>query len=308
MVAACSLAVAGAGSAGRAARRRPAGDRVAALDAAGVEEDDVEVVEQLRRQRAELVGHVVDARHARAAGVDDERADAGGRVLRRMARHRDGDGRAVGMGVVQRDDEGAALQVARCTGDHTIGVTGGCVVDGRGAGGRGAGGCAGPPRCCGWPVTSPWPSCDPSAPHARRQDSDSQDDEEQAVFASSSPGPALHVPFGLPRHRSPWRRAVSGRAPRRPGSSPVRGPPRRPGPRRHRGGTRATGWTALADCRGRAVGPAGAPASTLCRLTRPAAPPTGRREPRRGGSGRAGARPTWRAPSAAACPGGACRP
>ena len=80
--------------------------------AAGVEEHDVEVVEQLRRQRAQLVGHVVDARDAGAAGVDDERPDAGGGVLGRMARHGDGDGRAVGVRVVQRDDEGAALQVA----------------------------------------------------------------------------------------------------------------------------------------------------------------------------------------------------
>ena len=37
--------------------------------------------------------------------------------------------------------------------------------------------------------------------------------------------------------------------------------------------------------------------------TPPAAPPTGRPGPHPGGSGRAGARPTWRAPCAAACPG-----
>ncbi len=96
----------------RAACCRSAGHRVAALDAPGVEEDDVEVVEQLRRQRAELVGHVVDARHPRAAGVDDQRADAGSGILGRMARHRDRDGRSVGVRVVQRDDEGAALEIA----------------------------------------------------------------------------------------------------------------------------------------------------------------------------------------------------
>ena len=66
MVAACWLGVTGAGSDGGAARCPAAGDRVAALDAARVEHDDVEVVEQLRRERAELVGHVVDARDARA--------------------------------------------------------------------------------------------------------------------------------------------------------------------------------------------------------------------------------------------------
>ena len=60
----------------RPARRLPTRHRVAPLDPAGVEHHDVEVVEELRRECAELVVHVVDARHARAAGVDDEGADA----------------------------------------------------------------------------------------------------------------------------------------------------------------------------------------------------------------------------------------
>ena len=90
---------------------------------------DVEVVEQLRRERSELVGHVVDARHARPAGVDHERPDAGGGLLRRMTGHGDGDGRAVGTRVVQRARRALPHCRSPLQGDQAIGVTGGSVVD-----------------------------------------------------------------------------------------------------------------------------------------------------------------------------------
>ena len=119
MVAACWLGVTGVGSEGPLPVRAAARDRITALHAAGVEQHDVEVVEQLRRERAELVRHVVDTRDTGAAGVDDERPDAGRRLLRRVTRHRNGDGRAVRMRVVQRDDEGTALRIAVARGpDH----------------------------------------------------------------------------------------------------------------------------------------------------------------------------------------------
>jgi hypothetical protein len=92
-------------------RRLPAGHRITALDTPGVEHHDVEVIEQLRCQNAELVGHVVDTGHPGTAGVDDERPDAGRRILRRVPGHRDGDGRPSRVGIVQRHHERAALQV-----------------------------------------------------------------------------------------------------------------------------------------------------------------------------------------------------
>ena len=136
---------------------------------------------------AELVGHVVDTRDAGAAGVDDERPDAGSGLLRRVARHRDGDGRAVRMRVVQRDDEGAALQIAVA----------------RGPGHRGDG------RLRWW---TSWSCCSWSRrrrcvgvglSRARRaalratgrHHGSGQDEEEERCSPRRTPGQALHVPF-----------------------------------------------------------------------------------------------------------------
>ena len=196
------------GRTARTARVRAAGDRVAALDAAGVEQHDVEVVEQLRRQRVELVGHVVDARHARPAGVDDERPDAGGGLLRRMTGHGDGDGGAVGMRVVQGDDERAALQIAVAGGP---GHRGHRRLGGRRRGGRvvlvevGARDVAvvagGGRRCDAraWVAGGPG-SAQPAASRAARAAARAA---RSSGTASSSPRPALHVLFRRRGHRSP---------------------------------------------------------------------------------------------------------
>ncbi len=96
----------------RAPRFLPAGHRIAALHAPRVEQHDVEVVEQLRCEHAELVGHVVDAGYSRASRVDDERPDPCRGDLRRVPRHRDRDRRPPWVRVVERHHQRGALEPA----------------------------------------------------------------------------------------------------------------------------------------------------------------------------------------------------
>ena len=262
-----------------AARGRPAGDGVAALDAAGVEEHDVEVVEQLRRERTELVCHVVDPRHARAAGVDDERPDAGGGVIRRVAGHRDGDGGTGRLRIVQRDDERAALQIAvagrpRHRRDGRLGC-------GRGRAGR--------RRAVGGGLRRGRRG--PEAGAAGGEERHPQAGHEQRVW------PRRHRPSVA--RASPARSATvlpAGTPPGRPRSARMTMP--RPGT----GGCTGRGHAGAAGgCSSPRPGPRQDPGGP----TRPEAPPTGRPEPRRAGSGRACARQTGRSPCVSACPGGA---
>ena len=111
-------------------------------------------------------------------------------VLGRMARHRDGDGRAVRMRVVQRDDEGAALQIAVARGPGHRGhravgwsMSWSCCVVVAGGGGA----CALAPGSDSAAARS---AC--SRPSPRRRPGRGGGG---AVFASSTPGQALHVPF-----------------------------------------------------------------------------------------------------------------
>ena len=91
-------------------------DGIAPLHATRIEHDDVEVVEHSGSQGVQLVRHVIEPRDSRTAGVDDERSDAGRRVVGRMRGNSDRNGWASRIGVVQRDDQRAALQIAhtRC--------------------------------------------------------------------------------------------------------------------------------------------------------------------------------------------------
>ena len=113
--------------------------------------------------------------------------------------------------------------------------------------------------------------------------------------------PALHPTL-------PPRRRVGDVA---PGPRPDVGRARSPRSRRT-----APGWPTGSPGSSRPTSPDPSPAvrrtdapltGTRC-ATRPGAPPTGPPGPRPSGSGRAGARPTWRAPCAAACPAAASRP
>ena len=129
MVAACWLGVVGTGSGGVVAARSPLPQVTGSLRSTP-RGSNITMSKSSRscgRERAELVGHVVDARHPGAAGVDDERADAGRGVLGRMPGHRDRDRGPSRVGVVERHDQRAALEVA-VHGDHEIGVTGGSVT------------------------------------------------------------------------------------------------------------------------------------------------------------------------------------
>ena len=89
-----------------------ADDRAAAPDPPGVERDDVEAVEHLGREHRHFVGQIVDARGPGSAGVDDQGPDPLGGHLGRMPGHRDLQGGAALMVVVERDGHRAALQVA----------------------------------------------------------------------------------------------------------------------------------------------------------------------------------------------------
>ena len=96
----------------RRAGRFPAGHRVAALHAPRIEGDDVEVIEQLAGEHAELVGKVVDPRHAGTAGVDDQRADPLGRIFGQVPLQGDADCGPLRRGVVERNGQRSALQIA----------------------------------------------------------------------------------------------------------------------------------------------------------------------------------------------------
>ncbi len=97
IVADCALGVVGTGSGSGVGGLPGVSPHVTgSLRSTPVERDDVEIIEQAGRQHAQLVGHVVDAGDAGAAGIDHERADAVGRHLGRMASDGDRDRLSVG--------------------------------------------------------------------------------------------------------------------------------------------------------------------------------------------------------------------
>ena len=134
----------------------------------GIEGDDVEVIEQLAGEHAELIGKVVDPRHAGTAGVDDQRADPLGRIFGQVPLQGDANCRPLGRGVVERNGERSALQIAvarrpdngrdrqgrrcrRCRGRCGRSA----LSPGRGARRPGIGGAAGQEECGGGPAKMP---------------------------------------------------------------------------------------------------------------------------------------------------------
>ena len=84
--------------------------RRAGPDPAWVPADEVETCTQLGREQVEKGGKIVGARAARAAGVEEERAEAVGRVGRPMSDDGKVDGLALRVAVVQRHLGGGAVE------------------------------------------------------------------------------------------------------------------------------------------------------------------------------------------------------
>ena len=185
------------GIGGRAVRGRrfaaAAVQATAVADAAWIHLDDVEARLDRRSEDTEVAAQELRAGLTGAARIDDQRADAVGRVQRRLARERDADRRVPGVRVVDGHREGRGLDptAAGCPRKR-------CRI-GRGLGGR---------RGRGGPSAGRGGATRPAGRDARpvaRRDGDHQ--EERADHVRPSPRHRASVPVPHPVVAGP-RRAV----------------------------------------------------------------------------------------------------